>query len=108
VHECFAARALPLAAIYAIGYSSELRIKRLNPQEAITALIANSYMARFGAQWLPSGAAVSNLRQCASIANQITVGLIERPHDLASLASVAEAIEEETFGTYPAKASAIG
>lgn len=97
VREYFAARALPLAAVYALGEASDLRIKQFNPQDAITALIANSYMARFGTQWLPSGNATSNLRQCASVANQITVGLIERPRDLASLAKVAQAIEEQTL-----------
>lgn len=108
VEEYFAARTLPLAAIYALGEASELRIKQLNPQEAITALIANSYMARFGRQWLPSGTAASNLRQCASVANQTTVGLIERPRDLASLASVAQAIEEQTLASYPAGFGTIG
>ena len=107
VSEYFAAGSMPLAAVYAIGYGSELWIKQLEPQDAITVLIANSYMARFGTQWVPSGAAISNLKQCASIANQITVGLIQRPRDLDSLASVARAIEEAILGNDCARFSAI-
>jgi hypothetical protein len=98
VDECFATRSLPLAAVYAIGYGSELRIRQLSPQDAITVLIANSYMARFAPHWLSSGAAASNLKQCALVATQISVGLIERPRDLATLATVAQAIEEQTPG----------
>jgi hypothetical protein len=52
-------------------------------------------MARFGTQWLSSGTAAFNLRQCASVVNQIIVGMIERPRDLASLASVVQKVEEE-------------
>ncbi len=93
--EYFAARALPLTAVYALGEATELRIRQLSAQDAIKALIANSYMARFGTQWVSSGIAASNLGQCGSVANQIAVGLIERPHDFASLEGVAQMIEEE-------------
>lgn len=106
--EHFATGALPLAAVYALGEASELKIKHFNPQDAIKALIANSYMARFGSQWLSSGTAASNLGQCGSVANQIAVGLIERPRDFASLASVAQMIEEEhALVSYPARFGAI-
>lgn len=103
--ESFAACALPLAAVYVLREASELRITQLDPQDAIRTLIANSYMARFASQWQQSGVAASNLRQCASIANQIPVYLLERPHDLAALGKVAQAIEGHKLMSYPIEGS---
>lgn len=84
----------PLEAIYVLGGGENIRISQLQSQQAVQALIANSYTARFAADWIENGLAASNLRHCVEITNQTPVFLLERPHDLSKLRDVAHAVEE--------------
>ncbi len=90
----FCKESLPLRAIFVLSEGTELRISQLIPQETIKHLISNTYMARFSSDW-QRGIAATNLQQCAAIANQIPVYLLERPRDISALEDVALAVEEQ-------------
>ena len=90
----FCGQILPLQAIFVFAEGEKIKINRLSPQEAINYLIANSYMARFSNDWLQNGVAVSNLKHCAMIVNQIPVYKLERPRYLSKLEDVAFAVEK--------------
>jgi hypothetical protein len=92
--DVFCGHARRLRAIYVLNYGKALRIHRLQPQHAITSLIANSYMARFNSGWMNSGMAGPNLRQCSALANDVPVFLLERPADLGALDSMAASVEQ--------------
>ena len=90
----FCQEALPLRAIFVLNEGTDVRISQLAPQEIIKHLLSNTYMARFSSDWL-GGIAAANLQQCAAIANQIPVYLLERPRDISVLEDVASAVEEQ-------------
>jgi hypothetical protein len=90
----FCQEALPLRAIFVLNEGTDVRISQLAPQEIIKHLLSNTYMARFSSDWL-CGIAAANLQQCAAIANQIPVYLLERPRDISILEDVALAVEEQ-------------
>ena len=84
----------PLEAIYVLGGGEDIRISQLPSQQAVRALIANSYTARFTADWIENGLAASNLRHCVETTNHTPVFLLERPRDLSRLKDVAKAVED--------------
>lgn len=84
----------PLDAIYVLGGGEDIRISPLPLQQAVQALIANSYTARFTMDWIENGLAASNLRHCVETTKHTPVFLLKRPHDLSKLRDVAHAVEE--------------
>ncbi len=84
-----------LRAIYALDEGTHLRAELLKPQEAISTLIANTYLARYGNQLLQNSHAMTNLRQCSNIVNHIPVYRLERPKSFHLLKDLAELIESQ-------------
>lgn len=91
----FSQERIPLKAIYALEEGTHLRAQILRPQEAITTLIANTYLARYGKQLLQNNHAIANLRQCSNIVNLIPIYRLERPRSLHLLEDLAELIETQ-------------
>jgi hypothetical protein len=86
---------IPLKAVYALEEGTHLQATVLKPQEAITTLIANTYLARYGKQLLQNNHAITNLRQCSNIVNHVPVYRLQRPRSLYLLEDLAELIESQ-------------
>lgn len=85
----------PLRAVYVLDEGTRLQAQLLRPQEALTTLIANTYLARYGKQLVQNNHAVTNLRQCSNIVNHIPVYRLARPRSLDLLEDLAELIESQ-------------
>lgn len=94
----FSQNSVPLQAIYSLSEGTCLKAELLRPQEAISVLIANTYLARYGNQLLQNNHAMTNLRQCSNIVNQIPVYRLERPKSFALLEDLAKLIESQCAG----------
>jgi hypothetical protein len=91
----FLRSSVSLKAIYALSEGTHLKAELLKPQEAISTLIANTYLARYGNQLLQNSHAITNLRQCSNIVNHIPVYRLERPKSFHLLENLAELVEAQ-------------
>ena len=92
----FSHRPLPLRRIYLLAEGPDLVIAPLRPQEALIALMPHWYGFRFGDRLLQVGdAAVRHFRQCAALANSVSVHRLTRPRQLGALGDVVDLVEEE-------------
>lgn len=92
----FSHRILPLRRIYVLGEGPTARIESLQPSEALIGLMPHWYGFRFGHRLLEIGdAAASHFRQCATIANSVSVCRLIRPRQLRTLGEVARLVEED-------------
>ncbi len=91
----FLQSSVSLKAIYALDEGTQLKAELLKPQEAISTLIANTYLARYGNQLLQNNHAITNLRQCSNIVNHIPVYRLERPKSFQLLENLAELVEAQ-------------
>lgn len=89
----FSHEEIPLKAVFCLAESKKIQSKLLEPQQAVTTLIANTYLARYGEQMFLNGEAITNLRQCSNIVNRIPVYHLERPKSFHRLKEFAELIE---------------
>ncbi|NDJ21576.1 hypothetical protein GS682_07975 [Nostoc sp. B(2019)] len=90
---------LSIKRIYVLSVGSTLQIKPLTPTEAITQLIANSYIPMLvGKQFIQSAKASVHLHQCTSLVNNLPIYNLERPRSLNLLADVARLVEEDLAG----------
>lgn len=95
INHRFAQTVSPLARVYVLQHGTEIQIQRLNPQQTILHLIANSYMSRFGNQMLQGAEAANHLRQCIALAKQIPICTLQRPRSLELLPTIAKLIETD-------------
>lgn len=93
IKERFAAEPVTLQALYILGEGPDIAITQLPLQAAISDLIANSYVARFGRQLLHGEAAAKHLQQCVQLINQVPVCSLKRPRSLELLPEVAALVE---------------
>lgn len=91
----FLKKNIPLKAIFALDKGADIKAELLNPQEAITTLIANVYLARYGKQLMQNSHGIKNLRQCAEIVKHIPIYRLERPKSFQLLEEVAELLESK-------------
>lgn len=94
VTDRFAQEPIPLRSVYVLEGGTVASIEQLGPQAAVLALIANSYMARFGKQLLRGGEASSHLRQCTRLIGQVPVYRLKRPGSLLLLPAIGQLVEE--------------
>lgn len=92
--ERFSQRLFPLKGIYVLAAGVIPKCTPIQPQEAISQLIANSHIARFGKQALRGIEASLHLRQCVDLARAVPVCYLERPVGLTMLPSAAKLVEE--------------
>jgi hypothetical protein len=90
----FSSTPVPLQCLYVLGYSSELQIEPLQPQEALKELMAHWYGARFGIELLRAIGYSSFFRQCADLTARLSVYRLNRPASLHALPDVARRVEE--------------
>jgi len=95
INDRFAQTKSPLKQIYVLQHGTDIRIQRLNPQQTILHLIANSYMSRFGNQMLQGAEAANHLRQCIALAKQIPICALQRPRSLELLPRITQLIETD-------------
>ncbi len=86
---------IPLKAIYELSDGESLQTTVLPPQKALIALIANTFLARYGKQLLQNSHAILNLQQCSNVINKVPVILIERPKDFEAIVNMADLIESQ-------------
>lgn len=89
----FLQESVALKAIYQLSTGEDIQISDLKPQQAVSTLIANTYLARYGKELLQDKYAVANLRQCADLVSNVPVYQLERPKSFERLDSVAEILE---------------
>lgn len=95
VSDNFSQEKVPLKAIYVLEDGADLKAELLKPQDAITTLIANTFLARYGKQLLQNEQAIANLRQCSNVVNHTPVYRLERPRSIDLLGDLAELIESQ-------------
>ena len=94
--ENFLQKSLPLKRVYILSQGSDIKIKPLQIQEAVTKLIANSYIPMLlGKKFLQSETTALHLRQCTHIAKNTPIYSLERPRSLDLLPKVAQLVEED-------------
>ena len=92
----FFSKPLPLQRIYILRSGSNLEIKQLNPQEAISSLIGNSYIPMtLEDKFSQLNNVAQHFRQTANLINQVTVCSLERPRSLDRLSEVVNLIERD-------------
>ncbi|PSB02278.1 hypothetical protein [Merismopedia glauca] len=92
--ERFADQSLPIKCICVLASGSEVAFKKLSPSEGIIKLIANSYVNRYGSELIQGAAGARHFKQCASLANSISIYNLERPRALELLPNIAKLLEE--------------
>ena len=101
LEERFQQSPLPLAGIYQLrATGDELNIERLEPQDALMALLQNIYVARFGDLLLKPSEG-SMLKMSAEIVRRAPLMRLNRPSSLAMLdrcAKLVEEVEEQVSG----------
>ena len=88
--------AKPLADIYVLGGSDELRIEPLSSQQAFLHLMQHAYTKRILQK---TGGAAWHLDQVTRVVNQVSVWTLCRPNDLSLLPEIARQIESGVAGT---------
>ncbi len=91
-NEGFTSNPTRLRCMYMIGEDEELGLSRMSPQDAISDLIGNSYIARFGKNALHGTAAALHLRQSVNLVNQVPVFSLNRPDSLSTLPHVVKTV----------------
>jgi hypothetical protein len=90
---------LTLKRIYVLSVGSTLQIRLLKPTEAVTQIIANSYIPMLiGKKFIQSSKASVHLHQCTSLVNNLPIYSLERPRSLELLPDVARLVEEDLTG----------
>jgi hypothetical protein len=96
----FATIPLPLRRLYVLNQGKFPAIQTLQPQQVIKYLISNSYMTRFGKQFLQAQEASRHFHQCMALAKKISINSIERPLCLDLLSNVARLVEKDLADEY--------
>jgi hypothetical protein len=94
VGEGFSLDPVPLRAIFLLDFSPHREIEPTGPQEAVTHLIGQSYVARVFKNELRGAEAARNLLQCARVAKDVRVSWLRREPSLGVLADLAREVEQ--------------
>jgi hypothetical protein len=85
---------VPLSRVYLLDEGTSPAITPVDPQEAVLAAIAQSYVARFFPEFLRGTEAASHLLRCTRLTRQVPMYRLQRPADLALLPLVAQLVED--------------
>lgn len=91
----FSALSVPPAAFYVLAPGDDVAATPLSGTEAMTALMANAYHARFGAQVFHGTVAATLMRQCAALARAVPVRVLRVPRDLDRLPHLVSFVEHD-------------
>jgi len=97
----FARRPVPLGGLCSLSFGDELRIEKLTVQRSILNLIAYTYVARFGSQFIHGEMAEIHLQKCVALLKQTSMYDMTRPRNFGMLPALTEMLETE-FGNRPA------
>ncbi|MFM2311640.1 MAG: hypothetical protein RLZZ04_916 [Cyanobacteriota bacterium] len=94
--ERFSATPIPVRRIYLLGEGDIPRIKPLEPQAAMTSLIANSYIPMLlGEEFKRDQQTALHFHQCINLTKSIPIYRLERPRSLDLLNTIAYLVEED-------------
>jgi len=93
INSGFSSTPIPLQCIYVLSQGPEPEIEPLSPQQALIELMPHWYGARFGTELLQTLGLSTHLRQCASLANRVSVCHLRRPRALSTLPDVTRLVE---------------
>lgn len=86
-------RPVPLRHLFVMRHSAQIEITPLNEKQALLALLPHWYPARFGTDVLQQmQAQTRHFAQCVALARGTRVSLLGRPHALAALPRVVDAV----------------
>lgn len=98
----FPEKKLPLKAVFCLDEGDNPRLVKLEPQQAITALMGNTYLARYGNKLFSNAQVVANLKHCSNVVNHASIYNLERPKSFHLLEDLAVLIEQNA--ALPSKA----
>ena len=84
-------QSLPLARIFELSAGTSVAITKIPPRDTLLALLRYSY----GIEWLHPVSGAAQLHERAELARRVPVARLERPHDLALLSAVVDAVEAD-------------
>ena len=82
-----------MGVVQRVGERREIRT--LDPRDAMGALIPHWYGARFGEELLRSLGLATHFEQCADLARNVPVRVLERTDSLEALPDVARLVERD-------------
>jgi len=91
----FSARTVPPAAFYVLAPGEKFGATPLSGVEAMAALMANAYHARFGSQVFHGLAAAALMQQCAALAREVPVRRLCIPRNLDQLPELVSFVERD-------------
>jgi hypothetical protein len=91
----FSAQTVAPAVFYVLAPGERFEAVTLSGIEAMTALMANAYHARFGSKVFHGAAAATLMRQCAALVRVVPVRLLKVPRDLARLGELVGFVERD-------------
>jgi len=94
ITERFARKRLPLKYIFALSRGDQASLKPASLQEAVTQVIAHSYVSRYGEQLLNGAQAASHLLQSTSLLRNVPVYFLQRSDSLSMLPATVGLIED--------------
>jgi hypothetical protein len=74
-----------IGAIFALCDGDQLNAEVMGLQDALGILIANTYLARYGNDLMPSHFAASHLRKCVDLISRVPVYRLTRPRDFGQI-----------------------
>jgi hypothetical protein len=92
VTDGFSQNPLPLRQIYVLAEGKTQEVEPLRLQEALIELVRHSYLINL---LRPLGEASSHFLQCASLAKNVSIYRLKRPHSLRGLSDLARMVEED-------------
>jgi hypothetical protein len=92
----FSGQTVPAARFYVLQAGDRLQASPLEGPAALAALMANTYMARFGSQFFTGARAAAHLRQCATLLAAVPVRTLEIPPGLDRLAELVAFVEQDS------------
>jgi hypothetical protein len=91
----FSSRTVSPAAFYVLARGDNFQATTLSGTDAMAALMANAYHARFGSQVFHGAAAAALMQQCAALARAVPVRVLRVPRDLDRLAELVSFVERD-------------
>jgi len=92
----FSGQTVPAARLYVLQAGPTLQATPLEGAAGLAALMANTYMARFGSQFFNNARAADHMRQCAALLASVKVRCLEVPPGLGRLAELVAFVEQDS------------
>jgi hypothetical protein len=92
----FSGQTVPPSRLYVLQTGPTLQATPLDGPAGLAALMANTYMARFGSQFFAGARAAAHMRQCAALLASVPLRRLEIPRRLDRLAELVAFVEQDS------------